>query len=45
MRTNFSRIGAAAFLLYPMNGYAVDLPAGAKRLRWTSLKLFLTAGM
>ncbi|WP_259663764.1 hypothetical protein [Rhizobium bangladeshense] len=45
MKTNFSRIGAAAFLLHPINDYAVDLPAGAKRLRWTSSKLLLTAGL
>ncbi|MBY5520532.1 hypothetical protein [Rhizobium leguminosarum] len=40
MREILSSIGAAAFLLSAMNAYAVDLPAGAKKVTMEEFKAF-----
>ncbi|WP_261334467.1 hypothetical protein [Rhizobium leguminosarum] len=40
MREILSSIGAAAFLLSAVNAYAVDLPAGAKKVTMEEFKAF-----
>ncbi|MBB5664876.1 hypothetical protein GGE68_003073 [Rhizobium leguminosarum] len=40
MRTILSSVGAAAFMLSAVNTYAIDLPAGAKKVTMEEFKAF-----